>query len=178
MNRMTPTWQKRRSAFNHDWLKNQFMPALAKFQNLLDDRIEDVAFERSFVSSVLSQWESHREEAFALPRDFEREMSPRRLFDHPPLSRCDEQTKQWLRSLVHHLWLTRYPARQWVADATACAEEADAAYNRLQEAVGGCADIQSASALRPFREQFAEFRKRCLNLGVAIGNFLSEVRTT
>lgn len=118
------------------------------------------------------------EEAFALPRDFEREMSPQCLFDLPPLSRCDEHTKQWLRSLVHSLWLTRYPVRQWVADVTACAEEVDATYNQLQEALQKCADIQSASALQPCREQFVAFRRQCQNLGEAIAKFPSEVRVT
>ena len=75
----TPVWQKRRSEFNHDWLKNRFIPALAKWLNLLDDRIEDLSFEHTFVETVLPQWEDHREEALALPRDFEQEMSPRTL---------------------------------------------------------------------------------------------------
>ncbi len=173
---MTLAWQKRRNAFNHDWLKPKLIPALANFLNILDDNLEDVESERSFASSVLPQWESHREEAFALPRDFESEMSPQCLFDLPPLSRCDEHTKQWLRSLMHSLWLTRYPVRQWVADVVACAEEVDATYNQLQEALHECADIQSASALKPFRKQFAEFRKRCQELGEAIAKFPREVR--
>src|ERR1051326_4473635 len=94
------SWQKRRSSFNHDWLKNQFMPALAKWLNLLDNKIEDPDFERAFIASVLPKWEQHREEALRLPRDFEQEMSPRRLFECHPLAHHNVHTKQW-RSEEH-----------------------------------------------------------------------------
>jgi hypothetical protein len=173
---MIPAWQKRRSTFNHDWLKNRFIPALVKFRNLLDDRIEDIEFEQSFVATVLPEWESHRQEAYALANDFEPEMSPRRLFDLPPLSQCDEQTRQWLGNLVHFLWLTRYPVRRWVDDTLTSAREADVAYHQIQEALEDCADVQSASALRPYRMVFVEFQKRCHELALSIQKFPSEVQ--
>lgn len=175
---MTPAWQRRRSEFNHNWLKNQFISALAGFLNLLDDEVENIDLERSFVSVVLPEWEAHREEGFDLARDFEQEMSPGRLFDRLPLSRCDEHTKQWLESLVHVLWLSRYPVRRWTASVVACIEEVDAAYSQLQEALQNCVDVRSAPALLPFREQFVVLRKRCQRLGEAISEFPGKVYVT
>ncbi len=172
------SWRERHGAFNHNWLTKQFMPALAKFMNLLDDRIEDREFERAFVPSVLPEWESHYEEALALAQDFELEMSPRKLCEHLLLSRGGEPTQQWMGDLVHSLWLTRYPVRKWIADTRVSVKEANNAYIRLQKALKSCADVQSAWALRPFREQFAEFRKHCQTLTRAIGKFPSEVRIT
>jgi hypothetical protein len=175
---MTPEWQKRRTAFNHDWFKSQFIPPLARFINLLDGHIEDIEFGRSFVRCILPQWEAHSQEAFALPADFECQMSPQCLFDHPPLSRCEAGLKGRLKRLVHLLWLARYPVRQWVTDATACAEEVDATYHRLQKTLQSCENLGDASALKPFREQFAEFRKQCLALAKAIEKFPGEVYVT
>ena len=139
----TAPWQKRRTAFNHDWLKNRFLPALAKWINLLDDRLEDLAFQQSFVATVLPQWEGHRAEASALPRNFAVQMSPRSLLG----ARRDT----WLGLLVHFLWLNRYPVFRWVQAATARANEAEEAYQRLRARLATCADTTSAAALWPLR---------------------------
>jgi len=173
---VAPCWQKRRSVFNHDWLKNQYMVALAKYLNLLEGKIEDRDFEGSFVQSVLPEWELHSREATALAKDFEREMSPRVMFDRYPLSLCDEHTKQWLGNLLHVLWLTRYPVRCWVADAAECAAEAEIAYSQLQESLRSCQDIRSSDALRGYRDKFIDFRARCQDLAKALEKFPSEVR--
>src|SRR5207248_1082717 len=95
-------WQRRRSAFNHDWLKNQYLTALASWINLLDSRggYRDAAFESVFVPEILPQWELSREEALSLARTFDWEMSARQLFQYPPLLRSDSDTKQWLGDLA------------------------------------------------------------------------------
>lgn len=169
-------WQKRRSAFNHDWLKNRYMPALAKYLNLLDSRLEDRVFERSFVSNILPEWQKHRDEALALARDFEFEISPQRLFEAPPLSNCDEATKEWMGNLVHSLWLRRYPVRQWVLDAVEAAGQAEAAYQTLLTCLESCADTRSAEMTKPYSAQFAAFRTRCQELANAVSKFPSEVK--
>src|SRR5258707_121105 len=133
--RMTNCWRKRRSSFNHDWLKNQYIPALARYLNLLDDLIEDDEFARSFVSDVLAEWELHRNEAVDLAKSFEYEMSPQRLVECSPLCRCEECTKRWLGNLMHLLWLKRYPIDQWVAEAAQAIESTDVAYGRLQQSL-------------------------------------------
>src|ERR687885_736280 len=67
---MTLSWQKRRTSFNHDWLKNQYMPALAKCINIVDGKIEDRAFELNFYNLVLRQWKRHEVELSTLLDDF------------------------------------------------------------------------------------------------------------
>lgn len=170
-------WQKLRGRFNHDWLKNQYMPALAKYLNILDDRVEDEEFERSFVSEILPEWEHHRAEALMLARDFEGALSPRCLFEMPPLSRCDETTRQWLGDLAHALWLRRYPVEQWVSAAIAAIESADHAYRRLRELLQESQeDDDAAQATRAHHEQFVEFRALCQNLANAVSRFPSEIK--
>jgi hypothetical protein len=165
-----PGWQKRRSDFNHDWLKNRFIPALAKWLNLLDDQLEDPDFEHSFVACVLPQWEQHRDEALALPRDFESQMSPRTLLG--------PRSEGWLGTLVHLLWLSRYPVRRWAEQALAAAREVEVEFRRLRERLTSCADTRAVVALRPMRPMFASFRERCQQLARAIEAFLSEVKAT
>jgi hypothetical protein len=175
---MAPCWQTRRSTFNHDWLKNRFIPALARFMNLLDDLVEDSEFERSFTTRILLEWEEHRSEALSLCLDFEREMSPRVLLDSPPLSYCDDETRQWLGNVIHALWLARYPVRDWIAEASASVSEADAAYDLLHSELIKFMYTQSVCTLYPLRQLFADFLRKCRKLANSIERFPSEVMVT
>jgi hypothetical protein len=172
---MISAWQRRRAAFNHDWLKNQYMPALAKCVNLLDDRIEDPQFEQTFVLDVLPQWETRHKEAKQLPHDFEQDMSPRWFVERMDFGStdCDET---WLADLMHHLWLARYPVGKWIKQAEVQVQKTDRTYRELQESLAECDDIRSAEALRPFREEFAAFRNQCQELATAIEQFPSEIK--
>lgn len=173
---ITHSWQKRRSSFNHDWLKNQYMPALAKYINLLDDLIEDAEFAQSFLLQVLPEWEVRRDEAADLAESFERQMSPQTLFEGSPLCRCETCTKKWLGFLVHILWLKRYPIHAWVADAVQAIESTDAAYERLRQLLGNNEELANTEHSAALRKWFAEFRDRCQIMANALSKFPSEVR--
>jgi hypothetical protein len=97
---VSTSWQRRRSELNHDWLKNRYLPALAKWINILDDYVEDYGFEKDFLELTLPQWEEHRLLVIALIESFEIEMSPGIQLSHPPLSHLPESTKMWLHSLI------------------------------------------------------------------------------
>lgn len=173
---MLASWQKRRSEFNHDWLKNEFIIALGKWINILDGKVEDKEFEHTFILFTLSSWESHKEEAVALPRDFENAMSPRKLFESPPLSSCDLETKVWLGALIHELWLERYGVKQLVKDTDASVEDTNTSYNNLQNAIRGFQGTEHTVALRPLKHMFLDFREQCMALAKTIERFPSEIK--
>lgn len=175
---MTPAWQKRRSRFNHDWLKNQFLPALARWLNLLDGLIEDSDFEQSFIPSFLSQWESQRVEAQSLANRFEQEMSPACLLDQSPLARLGEQNKAWLKWLVHNLWLQRYAVVAQVNETLATIRDADAIYVAIQQRLCSSAEPPTAADERGHLIQWREFRESCQNLAKAIEAFPNQVKVT
>ena len=175
---MTTSWQRRRAAFNHDWLKNRFLTALPSFLNLLDHYLEDPDLERSFVATVLPQWETHRAEALTLGRDFLREMSPAVFFESSPLVQFDPETGQWLGALIDQLWRTRYPVQQWVDAVTKRVEEADESYETLQKALRVCCNTTSVAALCEHRDLFAAFEQRCQALAQAIETFPSRILVT
>ena len=169
-------WQQRRSSFNHDWLKNQYIPALEKFLNLLDDLLVDAEFEKTFVTAILPIWEANRTEALQLPRDFEQHMSPQILLSHPPLSSLDDETRQWLGNALHNLWLARYPIQYWITNVIKCAEAAANSYEQICRALQDCPNPQSAASLVAFRALFHQFCHNCRVLARAIEMFPSEVR--
>ena len=169
-------WQKRRNEFNHDWLKNKYIPILGTWMNLLDAKLEDDDLEKSFLDYILPEWKSKKKEPLALSRDFEIEMSPRILFNDQPLSNCDEDTKQWLGDLIHDLWLARYSVKRLVDDASKHAKNTNVVYNKLLEALMGCKDIHKIEESRKYRGLFSELLSACRELSDAIEKFPSEVK--
>jgi hypothetical protein len=168
---MIPVWQKRRAAFNHDWLKNRYITNLDGWLNLLDNKFKDSDFERTFILSILPEWHQHLPECLSLIHEFSLEMSPRVLFRHPPLVRCDVATKQWLGDFLHQRWLARHPISEWTSTAHKCAQMTDKSYGEIQEQLRSCEDIHSANKLQPMRRYFVEFRERCQDLANAVEKF-------
>ena len=175
---MISAWQKQRSRFNHDWLKNQFLAALARWLNLLDDLIEDPEFERTFVPTILSQWELQRVEAQSLASRFEQEMSPACLLDQPPLARFGEQDKAWLKRLVHNLWLQRYAVLAQVNATLATIRDADVIYVAIQQRLCSNAKPPTAADERAHLIQWRKFRESCQDLAKAIETFPNQVKVT
>lgn len=175
---MMLSWQKRRGEFNHNWLKNKYLPALGKLQNLLDDYIEDDEFWGPFITDVLPKWESHRAEARDLIENFELEMSPRVLLEHDPFSRLDNEVRIWLSELVHNLWLTRYPVTQWIEEAIGCMRDVDDAYKRIKKILKECPDNKLAEALKQQKDEFREYNRVCRKLGKAFETFPSRILFT
>lgn len=169
------SWQKRRSGFNHDWLKNQYIPALAKCQNLLDGRIEDQQFEVSFLSGIFPLWERHRGEALEIIALYEQMMSPARLLDEPPLSRVRDVDKRWLGPVLHSLWLSRTRADELAAGAAEVVRRVDASYLGLKQSLGDLRADDSLADLRPYAEQFSDFRERLQELAHVMSAFPREI---
>lgn len=170
------SWQQRRGAFNHDWLKNRYLPAIAKWINVLDGQVDDPAMEKDFVSTVLVQWEEYRDEADAIVQDFERLMSPSQLLDSVACLRKAAISAPWLRPVVHELWVRRCAVRELVTEASARATETNQAYRNLRERLRKRKNTRSATALRGLRPQFTDFRDHCQRLARAIEVFPSEAR--
>lgn len=171
------SWQRRRSGFNHDWLKNKFLVKLNAALNLLDDRIEDPELEKTLVEDAFAQWHKHHNEAVELAMSFELDMSPATLFDQPPLVNCDEETKQWLAQLVHELWMVREPVKEWIRQTECLSAEAEKFYQELESVLRSrCTDTRSAAALRPFYNHFREWRDSCQKLANVISQFPNSIK--
>jgi len=167
-------WQLRRSEFNHRWLKNEYMPALARLLNVLEGHIEDSEFQQTFVEDVLPRWKTHYPEVLSLIHDCENDMSPRRLFEHPPLSRWPREHR-WLPEIVHVLWLSKYQVADKVSDSLAAANQANELYVNLREALECDPRGESVSRLEALRDRFADFRDKCQELAKSIERFPNKI---
>ena len=171
-----PPWQRRRTAFNHDWLKNQLCVTLGKAVNVLAGRINDPAFLESFPGEVLADWAAHRSEALALPASFEHDMSPRALFEVPPLNRLPASVRGWLPDVVHALWRQRYHVETMVDTALRAARSADEAFRDLAVAAEPGRLVDSGASCERRLPSTREVRARCEDLARAIERFPSGVR--
>jgi hypothetical protein len=167
------SWETRRSAFRHDWLKNTYLNRLDGFLSGLDAANPDLEWLLEFVEEDLPAWEKKRDEARWVIDAYEDEMSPRTLFGRPPLSRCDPETKRWLGNLIHQLWRSRYDTGDATETAREALDEVNNKYDRLDEQIEGTPDVERLKALRP---AFEELRDACAKLGDTMSDFLREVK--
>lgn len=112
-------WRRREARFNHDWLKNGYLPALAKWVNVLSGSVEDRVFERSFALGALRAWEVQRTVAAGLLADYECLFSPRALFDRGPLRSCGAADRAWLEPIARHFWDASRAGQAWKAGGRA-----------------------------------------------------------
>ena len=102
--------------------------ALSSWLNVLNGESEDNSFASHFVVSILPQWEQRQPEAAALLADFEKAMSPRNLFEMPPLCNCSTSTSAWLAEVTHLAWQKRHDVTAKLDQCRECLQQIDGVY--------------------------------------------------
>lgn len=128
---MAPDWERRRTALNHAWLKNEFTRHLRAFVARLEAPTPDLARLEEFLAEDWPKWAANGPRLEGLLASAESALSPRQLFDWPPLSRCRPETKAWLSGIVHASWLARTSLRQRLARVSTSFADADRRYHAL-----------------------------------------------
>ncbi|MCP4545547.1 MAG: hypothetical protein GY835_03640 [bacterium] len=165
---MYETWQRRRGALNHDWLKNDYLKAVDAFLARLEQKSPDPERLEEFLSVDLPGWDRQRPNLESLLDAAEECLSPRRLFDVPPLSNAAPETLVWLPALTHALWLARHPIQQRIAEAHAALQKAEATYKRISQELS-CNDRKvGIEPLQASRSAFVDFSGALRALSCAI----------
>ena len=161
-------WQSKRNRFNHDWLKNQYLLALSKLVNILDDRIEDADFVSEYLNSGFRIWEREFPEAILLVDQFTASMSPRVLFGQTHFSKLANQLP-FLPELTDALWRSKHQIDELVATARNAAITANKDYLLIAAVLEA---ESAASAMvgrhRELRDLLASFRGHCSELAEAV----------
>jgi len=168
------SWENRRSAFRHDWLKNRYLNSLRALLSLLDESNPDCEWLLEIVEEDLPIWEKKKEEARWVIDAYEDEMSPRTLMDRPPLSNCSSESQKWLGALIHRLWRHRYDIPEDTKNAREALDQANDKYDQLVSQIDGTPNVNQLKVLRP---QFEAFKEACVELDDTMSNFLNEVKT-
>lgn len=168
-----PLWQKQRSEFNHDWLKNRYLNNLDGFIANLEMKKPDESRLQIFLEEDWNQWQTRREEARQLLASVETEMSPVVLFETGILKRMDPESQEWVKPLTHHLWLNRHDIKKKISDCEEGLLKVNAQYdkiNRLLDEKGW--DLEQLKSLLP---EFKTFRDICQAFSESISQLPSEV---
>lgn len=164
-------WQSPRSDFNHDWLKNQFLNALDTFvKRLVSGRISGQELEE-FRDEDFACWERRRADAEKLANTFAEAMSPKNLFQEPPLCRAYGETKAWLAPLVHELWMTRCSVDHRVGELRRLVAAVDAAYGRCRQAFEEVENVNRPKNLVGRVGDFEDLLQCCRALSKCLSKF-------
>jgi hypothetical protein len=170
---MIADWQRQRSEFNHDWLKNRYLNNLDGFIANLEMKKPDESRLMIFLEDYWHQWKTRREEAGQLIAAVETEMSPAVLFETGLLKDMNPEAREWLKPLTHHQWLERHDIKNKIS---ACEErlfKVNAQYdkiNRMLDETG-----RTMAQLKNLLPEFNAFRDICQAFSESIGKLPSEV---
>ena len=152
-------WERLRSRFNHDWLKNRFLVAVGSFLSAVSGEGYSVKKALGPLKHVMAQWPERQDKLNQILEEFEDTMSPATLLDSPPLDRLDGTTRQWLGRLVHLLWWKGRGNEARLAGVEEARRRADDTYERLMAQLNGAdaereVEILEAAA----KDVYAEFQ--------------------
>jgi hypothetical protein len=170
---MLVAWQRRRAAFNHDWLKNRYIPALGKWLNVLDGQVTDDAFAVTFAQHKFLEW---RRESWALKSlldDFTTEMSPARLLED---AAGNPWCAEWLRSFVRGYWLCVSDVERRLSDVRACADAVERAFWAVHGIIDDWGVQRILAEPGKARPVVAELHEACIALAEAVSALPSAQR--
>jgi hypothetical protein len=168
-----PLWQKRRSEFNHDWLKNRYLNNLDGFIANLEMKKPDESRLQIFLAEDWIQWQTHREDARQLIASCEKEMSPAVFFETGILKRMNPESQEWIKPLTHYLWLNRYDIKNKISNCEAGLFKVNSQYdkiNRLLDESG-----HNMEQLKNLLSEFKAFRDICQAFSESISKLPSEI---
>jgi hypothetical protein len=170
---MMPAWQRRRSAFQHNWLKNVYLKGLHAFVAEISCECPSLPFIDEYLQKDFFAWEAKRAEARWLVDAFEEEMSPGRLLDGYPLNTTGAETRAWLGDVVDALWKNRQPIEEMRQETDHALRTVDRLYDALARrlAVTGAPAMAPLEAMLP---DFVVFEDACKRLARSLGSMPAE----
>ncbi|MCI5148226.1 MAG: hypothetical protein D3916_02285 [Candidatus Electrothrix sp. MAN1_4] len=164
-------WEARRVAFNHDWLKTKYLRCIRTFIKRSGQVTPNQDKLNEFCREVFPQWEAQKTIVQSLLDSFAAEMSPRTLFDKPPLNQCPEDFKTTFGEVVHTLWLYRHAVPERIAAGRHALAAVDEYYSHLapQLSENAASDLEALRRLSPLLQNYYD---ACEALGEAMGLFL------
>lgn len=166
-------WQRRRSEFNHDWLKNRYLNNLDGFIAILEMKKTDETRLTIFLEEDWNQWKAQQEEARQLIESVEAEMSPAVIFETGILKRMNPESQEWMKPLTHYLWLERHDIKNKISDCEGWLLKVNAQYDRINRMLDE--NGRTMEQLKNLLPEFKAFRDTCQAFSESIGRLPSEV---
>lgn len=170
---MVIEWQKRRSEFNHDWLKNRYLNNIDGFIANLQMKKPNGPRLMEFLEEDWTQWENKQKEAKLLLDTFEKDMSPAILFESGILQSINSETMEWLKPLTHYLWVERYCIKTKIKKCEEWLLKVIAQYDKINKMlVEKRHNIERIKSMLP---EYNSFRVICQFFSESINKLPSEI---
>jgi DNA repair exonuclease SbcCD ATPase subunit len=170
---MVLDWQRRRSEFNHDWLKNRYLNNLDGFIANLEMKKPDVSRLMIFLDEDWNQWKPKEEEARRLMDSFEKEMSPLVLFESGILKRMNPESQKWIKPLTHQLWLNNHDIKNKISNCEEWFLKVTAQYDKINSMLDE--KKRNIEQLKNLLPEFKAFRETCRAFSQSISKLPSKV---
>ena len=164
-------WQRARTAFNHDWLKNRYLPRLAAYLNIITGRASNPRWIREFDQMVLAEWRTHAAEGRRVVEAFESTMSPAAALVRARRFTADERA--WLPAVADSLWRARLDIDVTCNAARAQFDAAERAFAKLDGRFGS---MPQTSSLEELEDCLKTFQAECETLAACVASLPREVR--
>ena len=169
-----PTWQRRRSAINHNWLQNQYLVFLLALLEYSSHGFVEEVFEAEVVNQLI-QWLHHRKDVETLI-DTVDEMSPREVIQTEAGICIPDADRAWLGEVAHRCWSHRFGIQDLVDHAKAQIAAADEAYDALVAAISF--DPSAVKHWEAVASMVRGLHGACFELSQAISRLPSHVEIT
>ena len=163
-------WERRRSEFNHDWLKNTYLRRLRAFLDRLA-LAPDSPVIVEFLANDFPLWRGKTAEVQWLAAHLAECLSPRRYFDVKPLALASAETKAWLPDAIHQVWFGKFHVSDAIANLEARISAVETTYQELSRELQPGTKGAALAGLRP---RFEAYEVLCRELS----SELSEIRKT
>ena len=156
-------WTNRRSMLHHDWLQNSYRNFISARIEYLNDVLVLKQSARVDILDQLFEWEDKKVELIELIDATVEALSPRQLVDEHPLNVMPEESKTWLKEILHALYLERTHIEDTVASIRNMFDAVCAMHTKLMcllNGENGALRVELGDApFTKFRDMVQEFSK-------------------
>lgn len=161
---MILAWENKRSSLHHGWMQNSYLSFLNARKGYLDGALIGNEKIREDILSQFSEWGDKKSEILGLINETVENLSPRQLLDEHPLTVIPEESKVWLKEVVHALYLERTHIEDSVVDLKKRFDDICDIHTKLMRLLKGengalRAEVGDAPFKR-FRDMVQEFSRR------------------
>lgn len=131
-------WEIKRSELTHNWLSNNYLPQLKDLESYIQKNntypngwkyIEDI--NRLFLE-LLPRWKVKKQDLIELINTIQIDLSPLKKFDFNPLKKIKGDDKNWIKTIIHQLWLSRKNIHSVTESLLTLCQTIDNVFNELK----------------------------------------------
>ncbi len=166
-------WKARFREIRHDQIANHWAPRINVLLSTARGEIQGIDYVK-LLESFAPEWTELCEKILALLEDLEIEMTPVHVFDNIQLQNYDRCAQDWMRLIVHNLWIARCRIRQSIPVLVEELSATESIAKRItyELKVSRSENFDeidiSRNSLRDFKEKFLDLRDTLNALEVSL----------